>query len=86
MLRSPTDSQSDPLTESRVAEQLGIDRLELYLVAAAEKRGRYDPLTHLLTFRDEDVDAMARRLGVTRRRGVEASEEQRRAIPEPTGE
>jgi hypothetical protein len=74
------------LTEGRAAGELGIDRLELYLLAVAEKIGRFDSLTHLLLFRDEEVDALAARLGVTRRRNVVLSEEQRRAIPEPTGE
>jgi hypothetical protein len=74
------------LTEGRAAGELGIDRLELYLLAAAEKIGRFDSLTHLLLFRDEEVDALAARLGVTRRRNAVLSEEQRGAIPEPTGE
>lgn len=74
------------LTESQVAAELGIDRLELYLVAATEKAGRYDPLTHLLTFRDEEVDRLAARLGVARRRTPQLSEAQKKAIPEPGAE
>jgi hypothetical protein len=74
------------LTESQVAAELGIDRLELYLVAAAEKAGRYDPLTHLLTFRDEEVDRLAARLGVARRRASQLSEAQKQSIPEPGAE
>ena len=74
------------LTESQVAAELGIDRLELYLVAAAEKMGRYDPLTHLLTFREEEVDALAARLGVKRRRTPQLSETQKQTIPEPGAE
>lgn len=71
------------LTESQVAAELGVDRLELYLLAAAEKAGRYDPLTHLLAFRDDEVDRLAARLGVTRRRVSRATEAQKQAIPEP---
>ena len=74
------------LTENQVAAELGIDRLELYLVAAAEKAGHYDPLTHLLTFRDEEVDAFAARLGVTRRKIPALSEAHKQAIPEPSAE
>lgn len=74
------------LTESQVAAELGIDRLELYLVAATEKMGHYDPLTHLLTFRDEEVDALATCLGVIRRRTSQASEKQKQVIPEPGAE
>jgi len=70
------------LTESQVAAELGIDRLELYLVAATEKAGCYDPLTHLLTFRDDEVDTLAARLGVTRRRTPHFSEAHK-TIPEP---
>jgi hypothetical protein len=73
------------LTERQAAAELGLDRLELYLAAAAEKLGRYDPLTHLLVFRDDEVDALAARLGLTRRRRGPAAE-QLRAIPEPDGE
>ena len=74
------------LTESQVAAELGIDRLELYLVAATEKAGRYDALTHLLTFNDDEVDALAARLGVTRRRTPELGEARRQAIPDPGAE
>jgi len=74
------------LTEGQAAAELGINRLELYLVAAAERAGRYDPLTHLLTFRDDEVDRLAARLGVTRRRASPLSEAQKQAIPEPNAE
>ena len=74
------------LTEGQVADELGIDRLELYLLVAAEKVGRYYPLTHLLIFHDEEVDTMARRLGVARHHRAGLTDTQRRAIPEPTGE
>ena len=75
--------EADKLTESRVAEELGVDRLELYLAAAEQSLGHYDVLTHLLVFSDSEVDALAARLGVTRRRTPELSEAQKQAIPEP---
>lgn len=74
------------ITEGQAAEELGIDRLELYLVAAEQKLGQYDALTHLLVFADSEVDALATRLGVTRRRQRVSSAATRAAIPEPTGE
>jgi len=81
----PVD-ESRYLTESRVAEELGLDRLELYLAAAQQKIGRYDSLTHLMVFTDEEVDTLARRLGITRRKKTAPGESQRRIIPEPTSE
>ena len=74
------------LTEGQVAAELGIDRLEVYFVATTEKAGHYDPLTHLLTFRDDEVERLAARLGVTRRRTPHLSEAQKQAIPEPGAE
>ena len=84
-LRQAMPTQARGYTEAEAAGELGIDRLELYLVACAEKAGHYDALTHLLVFRDDEVDALARRLGATRRH-AELGETQRRAIPEPTAE
>jgi len=74
-------------TESQAADELGVDRLELYLAAAEQKLGHYDGLTHLFVFSDAEVDALAERLGVTRRRRRDpAVAAAQRAIPEPTGE
>lgn len=81
----PAD-ESRYLTESRVAEELGLDRLELYLAAAQEKIGRYDALTHLVVFTDKEVDTLARRLGLARRKKTARDDSKRRVIPEPSGE
>lgn len=78
--------EADKLTESRAAEELGIDRLELYLVAAEQRLGQYDVLTHLMVFSDAEVDALAARLGVTRRRTPQLSQAQKKVIPEPGAE
>jgi hypothetical protein len=82
----PEGESVSELTEGQAAGELGVERLELYLLAAAEKIGRFDSLTHLLIFRDEEVNALAARLGVKRRRHAVLGEGQQRAIPEPTGE
>jgi hypothetical protein len=41
--------------------------MELYLVATAERLGRHDAISHLLVFSEEEVDALAARLGIRRR-------------------
>ena len=74
------------LAEGHVADELGLDRLELYLAAAAAKLGHYDALTHLLVFADSEVDALAAHLGVKRRRQTELTKAQGNSIPEPTSE
>lgn len=74
------------LTEGQVAEELGIERLELYLAATHGKLGHYDALTHLMMFSDAEADALAKHLGVTRRRRDSAATAAMRAIPEPGGE
>ena len=74
------------ITEGQVAEELGLDLLELYLAAAAAKLGHYDTLTHLLVFADSEVDALAAHLRVTRRRRRELTKAQGNSIPEPTSE
>jgi len=85
-------SGSDPLslpgvTERQVLEELGLDRMELYLAATAEKLGRYDPVSHLLVFSDEEVEALAARLGVARcRRPEPGTPAPLEKIPEPKGE
>ena len=74
------------LTEGRVAAELGLDRLELYLAAAELQAGRFDPLTHLRVFTEEEVKRLAQRLGVKRRRISELTDAQRGNIPEPASE
>lgn len=74
------------ISEGQAAEELGIERFELYLAATEQKLGQYDALTHLLVFADAEVDQLAARLGVTRRRRGQSSEATRAAIPEPSGE
>ena len=73
-------------TERQVADELGIDRLELHLAAAHAKLGHYDGITHLLVFSDAEVDELAARLGLARRRQLSSSSSTRAAIPEPSGE
>jgi hypothetical protein len=78
--------EAEKFTESCVAEELGVDRLELYLAAAEQHLGQYDVLTHLMVFSDAEVDALAARRGVTRRRRPQVSEAQKKVIPEPSAE
>ncbi len=67
-------------------EELGLDRLELYLIASAEKLGWHDPVLHVLVFSDEEVEALAARLGLTRRRRKEPAASSLEHSPEPSGE
>ena len=85
-LRQPLNQRGHTLTEGQVAEELGLDRLELHLVAVEQRLGSYDPLTHLLMFSDAEVDALAQRMGVKRRRRVELSVVEEAKIPDPSGE
>jgi len=73
-------------TERRVCDELGINQLELYLVASKHKLGTFDSLTHLLTFSEKEVEEMAARLGIVRRRRAELTDAQRTSAPDPTGE
>lgn len=72
-------------TESRVGEELGLDRLEVYLAAVCYRLGRYDSVTHLLVFSDAEVDALARHLDLPRQ-ARPAPAPVPRPIPESTGE
>jgi len=74
------------LTERQVAAELGIDRLEVYLLAAEQRVGRYDPASHVLLFSEAEVDTLAARLSVTRCRQKEVSQSTREKIPEPNRE
>ncbi len=74
------------LTERQVIEELGLDRMELYLAAMAEKLGRHDPVSHLLVFSDEEVDALAARLGIARCKRSEPAAASLTQIPEPNSE
>ena len=73
-------------TERRVCDELGINQLELYLVASKHKLGTFDSLTHLLTFSEKEVEEMAARLGIVRRRRAELTDAQRTSAPDSTGE
>lgn len=73
-------------TEGETAEELGLDKLELHLAAAAQRLGRYDPLTHLLVFSDAEVDELAARLGIKRRRREDPGDADKAKIPEPSEE
>ncbi len=84
-------SGSRTLTERLVADIFSIDRLELYLAASELRVGRYDSMTHLLSFTLAEVQRIAARLEIpwkvieerlaaaTRRAGVSG-------VPEPAGE
>ena len=76
------------LTERQVCEELGLDQVELYLIATAEKVGRHDPVSHLMVFSDEEVDALAARLGVPRRKRAEPqrADVNLPQLPEPSSE
>jgi len=52
------------LTERLIADVLSVDRLELYLAASELRVGRYDALTHLLSFDLEEVQRIAARLEI----------------------
>lgn len=66
-MTSPPVEGRRTLTEGGLAEELGVERLEIYLLAAVCKAGQYDSVTHLLLFNDAEADALAARLGVARR-------------------
>ena len=82
---SPQSSES-VLAESRVAEELGLERMEIYLLASKLKFGQFDTITHLLTFTEAEVDEMARQLGVVRRKHRDPAEADLQSIPEPGAE
>ncbi len=86
MRESEHSGGASRLTKRQVIEELGLDRLELYLIASAEKLGRHDPVSHVLLFSDEEVEALAARLGLVRRRRKEPGAASLDQIPEPTGE
>ena len=67
MNTSPSSERRD-LTEGVLAEYLGIERLEIFLLAAALKAGRYDSITHLLMLTEDEAAAIAGQLGMTWRR------------------
>ncbi len=86
MRESENSGGSRWLTEHQVVEELGLDRLELYLIASAERLGRHDSISHLLVFSDEEVDVLAARLGLQRRRRNRPPATALPQIPEPAGE
>lgn len=59
--RSTTISRR--ISEREIIRQLGIERLELYLLMAALQVGRYDSITHLLYFTVEEAERVAAELG-----------------------
>ncbi len=73
------------LTEGEVIEELGLDRMELYLAARAEKLGRHDAVSHLLVFSEEEVTRLATRLGLSRRCRPDTAPSVAQ-VPEPNGE
>jgi len=77
---------NDALTERGAAEELGVERMEIYLLAAKYGAGHFDSLTHLLIFTDKEVDELAARLGIQRRKRSGPSEGDLQVIPEPGSE
>ena len=71
------------LSDRQLAEELGVERMEIFLVAARFKRGHFDPLTHLLTFTEKEADELAARLGRTRKKISHSTGSDAKAIPEP---
>ncbi len=78
------------LTESEVTAALQLDRLQLYLVAAEMRLGRYDSMTHLMAFTTEEVERIAARLELPPPKFAEdappARDRALEDIPEPEGE
>jgi len=72
------DSNEKPVfTEGEVARRLGVDRLEVYLLAASENVGQFDNSTHLLMFTPSELQRLAARVG---------REQRRQQIAAPDGE
>ncbi len=86
MTESHHQDDARRLTESQVATALALDRLELYLLAAELRLGRYDPLTHLLVFTAAEAEHMATRLGLPRPKFAEELAGSLERVPEPSGE
>jgi len=86
MDKIPQQPSSGVLTERHVADELGLERVEVYLLASKLKLGKFDTITHLLTFTEAEVDEIARRLEVARRKRREPAESDRKSIPEPNSE
>jgi N-acyl-L-homoserine lactone synthetase len=90
----PQDSEHSgsprSLSEREVAAALGIEPLEVYLLAAGLRVGRFDSLTHLLVLTPGEVERMAARLGVPCPDwGARLEDESNRAVgqvPEPEKE
>ncbi len=78
------------LTESDVTAALQIDRLQLHLVAAEMRLGRYDSMTHLMAFTLEEVERIAARLELPPPKFAEetpsTNDRAVEDIPEPEGE
>ncbi len=78
------------LTESDVTAALQIDRLELHLVAAEMRLGRYDSMTHLLAFTPGEVQRIAARLELPPPKFAEetppTNDRAVNDVPEPEGE
>ena len=53
------------ITVSSVANRVAVERMEVYLLAVALKLGRYDSVTHLLTFTEAEVEALEAYLNQT---------------------
>ncbi len=64
MSASTPSAQRRALTEGVVANYLGLERLEIYLLACQLGVGQYDSVTHLLMFTDDDAARMAAEIGL----------------------
>lgn len=56
------------ISEGRLIEETGVERLELYLILAAHRTGRYDSISHVLYFSEEEADQIATLVGRGRKK------------------
>lgn len=60
---TPASTERRRISERTLIKALQVDRLELYLLMAALRVGRYDSVTHLLYFTVEEAERIAAELG-----------------------
>ena len=62
------------ISEGRLIEETGADRLELYLILASQRIGWYDSISHVLYFSEEEADQVAALVGRPRKKEQAAAE------------